>query len=463
LKSNHLERDNYAFRILSDLASIVIAYCFTSIFIYRNYFIQDKVILLFLILAWYFSSKWTNLYDDFRTLKFIDEFLLLLPIVALQALIMIVCFFVMNDHAYARRFVLDYSIGLLGILVTKKYLFKKIYQHFRLKGSNVRNLLIIGSNDIGLSFFDFIKSNNQFGYKVVGFIDATKNDRLNGLYKGRIEDIERIIGENEADEIIIALPDFDKDQINYIISIGEKKAIRTRIIPEYFRFNSNKFTMEMFGNFPMVTVRDEPLNQIHCRLVKRMLDVFVSLFLCVFIFSWLFPIIAILIKLDSKGSVFYIHERWGRNNEHFKFFKFRTMRVDSELVIEGKFQQTTANDARITPIGAFLRKTSLDELPQFFNVLLGNMSIVGPRPHAVPHNIESQVRINNYSIRHWVKPGITGWAQVNGLRGETKEFDLMRRRVEFDIWYIENWTPWLDIRIFSMTVYNFVKGDLMAY
>lgn len=139
------------------------------------------------------------------------------------------------------------------------------------------------------------------------------------------------------------------------------------------------------------------------------------------------------------------------------------MNVDSELVIHGKFQQTTANDPRITKVGAFLRKSSLDELPQFINVILGKMSVVGPRPHAVPHNVESQMKINNYSVRHWVKPGITGWAQVNGLRGETKEFDLMRKRVEFDIWYIENWSIWLDTKIFLKTIYNIVKGDTMAY
>ncbi len=463
MKTQYLGRDNFAFSLSSDLASIVIAYCFSSKIIHKDLFIYDKVIVLFLMFAWYFSSKWINLYDDFRTLKFIDEFLRLVPVIIIQALVIIICLFVMDSHSHARTFVLDYSVCLLGLLVIKKYISKKFFQYLRVKGNNVRKLLIIGSNDIGMSFFDFIKSNNQFGYKVVGFIDSTKNDRLNGLYKGKIDDIERIICENQADEIIIALPDFDKKQIDYIISIGERKAIRTRIIPEYFRFNSNKFTMEMFGNFPMVTVRDEPLKQSHSRLVKRVVDIMVSLFLCIFIFSWLFPIIALLIKLDSKGSVFYIQERWGRNNEHFKFFKFRTMSVDSELVVAGKFQQTTANDPRITKVGAFLRKTSIDELPQFFNVLLGSMSIVGPRPHAVPHNVESQEKINNYSVRHWVKPGITGWAQVNGLRGETKEFDLMRRRVEFDIWYIENWTIWLDIKIFSKTIYDIIKGDTMAY
>ena len=441
----------------------MIAYSITSILSHRNEIIYDKVVILSLIAAWYFSSKWMNIYDDFRTLRFVDEFLLLVPLIAIQALLIIIYFFLEDDHLHARKFVFEYSCWLFAILVIKKYITKKIYQNLRTKGKNVRNLLIIGSNDLGMAFFDFIKSNNHFGYKVVGFIDSTKNDRLNGLYKGQIDEIERIICENKADEIIIALPDFNKRQIDYIISIGEKKAIRTRIIPEYFKFNSNKFKMEMFGTFPMVTVRGEPLNQSHSRFAKRIVDILISLFFCIFVFSWLFPIVALLIKLDSSGNIFYIQERWGQDNKHFKFFKFRTMYVDSQLVVQGKFQQTTENDPRITKIGAFLRKTSIDELPQFLNVILGDMSIVGPRPHAVPHNMESQARINNYSIRHWVKPGITGWAQVNGLRGETKEFNLMRKRVEFDIWYIENWTPWLDAKIFTMTVYNFVKGDMMAY
>lgn len=463
MKSHLIQKNNYVFRIFTDIVSILIAYGITSILSQRNEFIYDREIILVLIVTWFFSSEWIHIYDDFRTHKFIDEFLLLVPLVVIQAFAIIICFFVTDNHLHARKFVLEYSYWLLGILVIKKYISKKLSQNLRTQGKNVRNLLIIGSNDLGMAFFNFIKSNNQFGYKVVGFIDSTKNDKLNGLYKGQIGEIERIICENKADEIIIALPDFNKRQIDYIISIGEKKAIRTRIIPEYFKFNSNKFKMEMFGAFPMVTVRCEPLNRSHFRFAKRIVDILISLVLCILIFSWLFPIVALLIKLDSKGNIFYVQERWGQDNKHFKFFKFRTMKVDSQLVIGGKFQQTIANDPRITKIGAFLRKTSLDELPQFFNVLLGDMSVVGPRPHAIPHNIESQVKINNYSLRHWVKPGITGWAQVNGLRGETKEFNLMRKRVEFDIWYIENWTPWLDVRIFTMTVYNFIKGDMMAY
>jgi putative colanic acid biosynthesis UDP-glucose lipid carrier transferase len=333
----------------------------------------------------------------------------------------------------------------------------------RAKGKNVKNLLIVGSTESGLSFFNFIKANPHFGYHAVGFVDYKKNESLNGQYKGNIDEIERVIMEYKVDELIVALPTFDKKQLNKLTRISENKGIRTRIIPDYFNFNSNKYRMEMFGKFPIILVRDEPLNHFFSRFIKRSMDVLLSLLICIFILSWLLPIVAILIKMDSKGSVFYLQPRWGQDNKLFTCLKFRTMRADSNLVVAGKFQQTTEKDNRITKIGAFLRKTSLDEFPQFLNVLWGDMSIVGPRPHAVPHNEESQLLINNYSIRHWVKPGITGWAQVNGLRGETKDFQLMRRRVEFDIWYIENWTPWLDFKIFAMTIYDFIKGDQLAY
>ena len=457
------EKDYNVTRVTSDFAALILAYYLTSISSQRNEFIHDREIFLLLVVSWYFSSRWVNLYDDFRTLKFIDELLLLLPLIIIQALTVIVVFFLADDHEHARKFVFEYCGWLFGMLVIKKYLSKKLHQYLRRSGGNVKNVLIIGSTDIGMSFFNFIDSNSQFGYKVVGFIDSTKNVQLNGLYKGKIEEIERIISENKADEIIVALPDFNKSELDFIVGVGEKKAIRTRIIPDYFKFNSCKYKMEMFGSFPMVTVRDEPMNQIHFRFLKRLVDIVFSIFVCVFIFSWLFPIVALLIKRDSEGDVFYIQERWGRDNKQFKFFKFRTMSVDSQLVVKGKFQQTTKNDSRITNIGAFLRNTSIDELPQFFNVLMGNMSIVGPRPHAVPHNEESLKLIHNYSVRHWVKPGITGWAQVNGLRGETKDFNLMRKRVAFDIWYIENWSAWLDVKIFFMTIYDMVKGDIMAF
>lgn len=460
---DYFGRENYYLRLITDVVVLLISFYLTSIVSHRNSYIHDREVFVLLVVIWYFSSKIIQIYDDFRTLKFIDEFLLLLPVVAVQALVLVIFFFFLNDRDNARKFVLDYCGILLVAMTFKKFLFKKIFQQLRRKGQNIRNLLIVGSSDMGVSFFDFVKNNAQFGYNPVGFIDDTKSLYLNGLYKGNFDEVDKVIVENNIDEIVVAMPQFNKQQLDKIISAGEKNAIRTRIIPDYFRFSSNKFKMGMFGNFPMITVRDEPLNLVHWRIVKRTIDIVFSVLVCLFIFSWLFPIIAILIRLESKGNVFFVQERWGRNKEIIRCLKFRTMFVESKVVVDGKFQQTTENDPRITKIGRFLRKTNLDELPQFINVLMGSMSVVGPRPHAIQHNIESQALIHNYAVRNWVKPGVTGWAQVNGLRGETKDFSLMRKRVVFDIWYIENWTPWLDFRIVIMTVYNMVKGEDMAY
>jgi putative colanic acid biosynthesis UDP-glucose lipid carrier transferase len=184
----------------------------------------------------------------------------------------------------------------------------------------------------------------------------------------------------------------------------------------------------------------------------------------IFILSWLLPIIAIAIKLDSKGKVFYKPERWGRNNNRIKLYKFRSMHENcSQNDINGKHRQATKNDPRITRVGKFLRRTNLDEFPQFINVFLGNMTIVGPRPHSTSLNLESKELIDKYMMRHLVKPGISGWAQVNGLRGETKETGEMQSRINFDIWYIENWSIWLDLQIIFLTIRNMIQGDPKAF
>lgn len=235
----------------------------------------------------------------------------------------------------------------------------------------------------------------------------------------------------------------------------------TRILPN---ITSEKRLVKIIG-----TTHDTPYNlnylfdKANCidnNLSKRLLDIIITLIAAVLVFSWLFPIIGILIKLSSKGSVFFKQERHGVDNKIFYCYKFRTMKSDSEHVDEdGKFLQATLNDDRITKIGAFLRKTSLDELPQFYNVLVGDMSIVGPRPHAILMNHEAEKKIDGYNLRHLVKPGITGLSQVSGLRGETKEVDALRMRVESDIKYIEVWDNFLDLQIIFKTAQNVILGE----
>ncbi len=331
-------------------------------------------------------------------------------------------------------------------------------------GNDLKNLLIVGCGEQSMAFYETAIKNKQYGYNPIGFIEDVNHKKLNGKLRGKIEDIEKVIVDYKVDEMIISLSSYDTKKIKNLLFIADKYAIRTKIIPEFFQFNSRKFKMEIFGHLPIITVREEPLEEFHWYMLKNILDIVFTLFVFTFIFSWLFPIIALAIKLDSKGPIFFIQDRWGKSGKSFKCIKFRSMTHNSHTIGEnGRFNQTTKNDRRVTKVGAFLRKTNFDEFPQFLNVLLGNMSVIGPRPHAVQHSIESCDQIDNYLVRLLIKPGITGWAQVNGYRGETSDIFLMEKRVEFDIWYIENWTPWLDVKVLIMTFYGMIKGDMMAY
>lgn len=195
------------------------------------------------------------------------------------------------------------------------------------------------------------------------------------------------------------------------------------------------------------------------RFFKRSFDILFSLFIILFVFSWLYPILAILIKLESEGPVFFVQIRTGRNNSHFKCYKFRSMRINTEA----DKKQATRDDHRITRTGALMRKTSLDELPQFFNVLIGNMSIVGPRPHMISHTEEYSRLTEKFKTRHLLKPGITGWAQIRGLRGEVTNAEAMLKRVDADVWYLKNWSFLLDLKIIFLTFWITLKGDKNAY
>jgi exopolysaccharide biosynthesis polyprenyl glycosylphosphotransferase len=217
--------------------------------------------------------------------------------------------------------------------------------------------------------------------------------------------------------------------------------------------------LEFHGEVPVSKIRREPLDSATARWMKRAFDIVFSFCVIVFVFSWLFPLLALLVKLSSKGPVFFKQNRLGRDNKEFVCWKFRSMRMNAEA----DSKQATKNDPRVTKVGAFLRKSNLDEMPQFFNVFMGQMSVVGPRPHPLRLNDQYRDIIDKYMVRHFVRPGITGWAQVNGFRGETRTPELMERRVELDVWYLENWSFWLDLRIVVKTVTNMLGKEENAY
>ena len=257
---------------------------------------------------------------------------------------------------------------------------------------------------------------------------------------------------------IVSKPDFISD-LNYFFELGDKYCMRLKFVPDFSSISKKHFNSSHLNNFHVIKPRFEPLQNAYNRLVKRIFDLAFSCIVIVFILSWLYPLVAILIKRQSKGPVLFKQMRTGKKNEPFWCYKFRSMYIN----IGDESEQAKREDSRITPIGKFLRRTSLDEMPQFFNVLIGNMSIVGPRPHMIKHTTDYNDHINNFMVRHFVKPGITGLAQVSGLRGETKKVSDMKRRVTTDIQYVQRWSLITDIKICLLTVIVTLKGDKNAF
>jgi putative colanic acid biosynthesis UDP-glucose lipid carrier transferase len=257
---------------------------------------------------------------------------------------------------------------------------------------------------------------------------------------------------------IVSKPNFITD-LNYYFELGDKYCMRLKFVPDFSMMSKVHFSTSNFDNFHVIKPRHEPLQDAYNRLAKRIFDISFSLLIIIFVLSWLYPILALIIKKQSKGPVLFKQLRTGKKNDAFMCYKFRSMKTD----VADESQQAQKEDSRITPIGKFIRRTSLDEMPQFFNVLSGSMSVVGPRPHMLKHTTDYNDQINNFMVRHFVKPGITGLAQVTGLRGETKKVSDMKRRVRADIEYVQNWSLAKDIKICFLTVIVTLKGDDKAF
>jgi putative colanic acid biosynthesis UDP-glucose lipid carrier transferase len=276
---------------------------------------------------------------------------------------------------------------------------------------------------------------------------------------GDIDECVSYAVKNNINEIYSTISPERNSSIYEMAHIAEKSLIRFRFVPDFKLYVNRKTHMEYLEELPILSLRSEPLEDVTNSVKKRFFDIVFSLLVIVFLLSWLVPILALLIKLNSKGPVFFVQMRSGKDNKQFRCFKFRSLSVNGDA----HTRQVTKNDTRITPLGKFLRKSNLDELPQFFNVLMGDMSVVGPRPHMLLHTETFSKLMEEYMIRHFVKPGVTGWAQVNGFRGEIKQPEQLRKRIEHDIWYMENWSLWLDLKVIFLTVYRTVKGDKNAY
>ncbi|MEO9146710.1 MAG: undecaprenyl-phosphate glucose phosphotransferase [Ginsengibacter sp.] len=368
--------------------------------------------------------------------------------------------FFSRELTISRLFILI-TIGSLGFgLLINRFIYLGIFRYFRKSDLLAKKIIILGYNDTAkklASHFEHDGLNTQ----IIGYIEDDENVQELSNYPvlSNISDTLRTAKRMKVQEIFSTIT---PEQNNYIYDLmyqSEKECIRFRIVPNLSIFITREVHIEYYGELPILSLRREPLDDVGNRIKKRALDIAASSFVIIFILSWLIPLLGLLILIESGRPIFFRQLRTGKNKRPFYCWKLRTMRPNKEA----NLKQATQNDGRITKIGKFLRKTSLDEFPQFINVLRGEMSLVGPRPHMLKHTSDYSKIVEEYMVRQFIKPGITGWAQINGYRGEITNPEQIKMRVNKDLWYLENWTLWLDVRILFLTVYYVFRGDEKAY
>jgi len=376
----------------------------------------------------------------------------------ITALIMIgSMFFLKMAEPTSRLFMLTFFSAACVLMTVAQWITRKLLT-FTIRHTVSRGV-ILGAGLLGGRVFDEMLRNLYNGVVILGFFDddPTQNG---GDVMGNIEEAKDYILKNGVSNVFCTLPPSSEEKIVDFIKFCESHVINFHIVPSIgYYYNRAQPIVEHIGKMPVFVLRNIPLSYIHNVFIKRGMDILVSLIALILLVPVIFPVLSILVKLSSPGPVFFKQKRTGKRGQEFFCYKFRTMRCSADA----HTKQATADDDRKTKVGDFLRKTSLDELPQFFNVLIGNMSLVGPRPHMLMHTFEYSPKVDKYMVRHFVKPGITGLAQVRGFRGETKDIELMEKRILFDIEYVENWTLAMDFQILMKTALMVLKGDEKAY
>ncbi|MGK6351551.1 undecaprenyl-phosphate glucose phosphotransferase [Parapedobacter sp. DT-150] len=350
---------------------------------------------------------------------------------------------------------------LFGVLLVLSRLIGTYAQRVLIRYFQIRKTVaIIGKNEGSRRLARYFRAHEK-DYAFEGYLSESQSSLINDLgevTKTALRQFQRAV-DRGIQEVYVSLPPHQIALASNLLETAEQFCLRVKLVPDLTRQDSLPYEFSVLGPVPVVSIRQEPAYDMEGRFKKRVFDLAFSAAVILFVLSWLYPIIALLIRLESRGPILFKQLRSGRDNKPFLCYKFRSMRVNSD----SDKVQATRDDNRITRIGRFLRKTSLDELPQFFNVWQGHMSVVGPRPHMLKHTEQYSAMIDHYMARQFLKPGITGWAQVNGYRGETTEPRMMERRVAHDLWYLENWTTMLDVRIVFLTVINVLIGEENAY
>lgn len=368
--------------------------------------------------------------------------------------------FFYREISISRLFILSTTGGFgLGLLLNR-FIYLGIFRYFRNSDLLIKKVLILGYNDTAKKLTNYFEQDG-LNMQILGYIEDENNISELSHYPvlANISDALRIAKEMEVEEIFSTITPEQNKSIYDLMYQSEKECIRFRIVPNLSIFITREVHIEYFGDLPVLSLRKEPLDDVGNRIKKRALDITASLLVTIFILSWMIPLIGFIILLESGMPIFFKQLRTGKNKKPFYCIKFRSMKSNKDADLK----QATQHDNRVTSFGRFLRKSSLDEFPQFINVLRGEMSLVGPRPHMLKHTTDYSKVVDDYMVRQFIKPGITGWAQINGYRGEITNPDQIKMRVNKDLWYLENWTLWLDLKILFLTVYYIIKGDTKAY
>ncbi|MDR1762416.1 MAG: undecaprenyl-phosphate glucose phosphotransferase [Dysgonamonadaceae bacterium] len=421
-----------------------------------------RLIVLLLNLSYIFAVYFVPV-KIYKPVMFIDKVIQRsIYLVALHAIIFLagLYFLKLDTDVLPRYFIVVYYAILLIAFTLYRVVTRESLKLYRKKGRNFKRVIIVGAGKNGMNLYAEMKKEMAYGYYIFGFFDDNvllKNSLPN--YLGMTHEVEKFALDNDVDEIYCTLPNSQDEKILRIFNFCEKNMIRFYIVPEFSRYVKKQLVLESIEAVPVMAVRHEPLQFIVNRFFKRTFDIIFSLIFLIAIFPILYIIFGIIIKLSSPGPVIFKQTRTGIYGKNFECYKFRSMRRNEEA----DEKQAEKGDPRTTAIGQFLRRSNLDEIPQFYNVLKGDMSVVGPRPHMLKHTELYSSVIDKYMVRHLIKPGITGWAQVNGYRGETRTMDQMEGRIRYDVWYLENWSFILDLKIILVTILNMFKGEKNAY
>ena len=442
----------YSFLILP------IIYLFDSllIFWFVNRFDIEQSLSSFITLdvIWFFISYFTKFYEVYRNTKPAEIISKTIKQVVIFDLSIVTLIHFLSINTF-RHFLLKQLLILNLLLFAFKFLIYVFLKFYRAKGGNVRTFLIVGYNDETIKFREILNTRVDYGYKFDSFFGEGNSEEI----EGKFQDLKAYLSRNPVDVVFCSLKECSNEQIKEVINYADNHFMSVKFIPDNKDILGKQLKVDYFDYYPVLSLNKSPLDKPVNQVIKRLFDIVFSSCIIVCVLSWLTPILGLLIKLESKGAVFFKQKRNGINYELFNCYKYRSM-YPNQLA---DLKQVSENDNRVTKIGKILRKTSIDELPQFINVFKGEMSVVGPRPHMVNENERFLKKIDKFMGRHYIKPGITGLAQVKGYRGEVKTDEDIINRLKYDLFYIENWSLWLDIKIILFTIFNIFKGDKKAY